>query len=29
MNSEDPSAIIGLPLIAVSGLLRKAGFTLP
>ena len=29
MYSEDPSAIIGLPLITVSDLLRKAGFTLP
>jgi len=29
MRSEDPSAIIGLPLIAVSNLLRQAGFTLP
>ena len=29
MHSEDPSAIIGLPLITVSDLLRKAGFTLP
>jgi len=29
MISNDPTAIIGLPLIAVSAMLRKAGFTLP
>ena len=29
MHSEDPTAIIGLPLIAVSALLRQAGFRLP
>ena len=29
MQSDDPTAIIGLPLIAVSALLREAGFTLP
>jgi len=29
MQSEDPTAIIGLPLIAVSSLLREAGFTVP
>lgn len=29
MHSDDPSAIIGLPLITVSRLLREAGFSLP
>jgi septum formation protein len=29
MHSVDPTAIIGLPLIAVSALLRQAGFRLP
>lgn len=29
MHSSDPSAIIGLPLIAVARMLRKAGFSLP
>ena len=29
MCSDDPSAIIGLPLITVSRLLREAGFSLP
>lgn len=29
MRSEDPTAIIGLPLITVSALLREAGFDLP
>jgi len=29
MRSDDPSAIIGLPLITVSRLLREAGFNLP
>jgi len=29
MSSSDPTAIIGLPLIALSGLLRNAGFELP
>ncbi len=29
MNSSDPTAIIGLPLIAVSSMLRQAGFQLP
>lgn len=29
MHSEDPTAIIGLPLIAVSEALRKAGFQVP
>jgi septum formation protein len=29
MTSDDPTAIIGLPLIAVSGALRKAGLQLP
>jgi septum formation protein len=29
MNSSDPSAIIGLPLIAVARILRDAGFQLP
>ena len=28
-RSSDPTAIIGLPLIAVAGMLRKAGFKLP
>mgnify|MGYP001137498505 CR=1 FL=1 len=29
MHSSDPTAIIGLPLIAVSAALRQAGYTLP
>ena len=29
IESSDPTALVGLPLIALSGLLRKAGFTLP
>jgi septum formation protein len=29
MRSQDPTAIIGLPLITVSALLREAGFQLP
>lgn len=29
IESRDPTALIGLPLIALSGLLRKAGFALP
>jgi septum formation protein len=29
IESTDPAALIGLPLIATAGLLRKAGFTLP
>jgi septum formation protein len=29
LRSQDPTAIIGLPLITVSDLLRKAGFQLP
>jgi len=29
MESSDPTAIIGLPLIALSGMLRSAGFRLP
>jgi septum formation protein len=29
MTSNDPTAIIGLPLIALSRALRKAGFLLP
>ena len=29
VESRDPTALIGLPLIAVAGLLRKAGFALP
>ena len=29
MASSDPTAIIGLPLIALSGMLRSAGFRLP
>ncbi|HJR72585.1 MAG TPA: Maf family nucleotide pyrophosphatase [Luteimonas sp.] len=29
IESRDPTALIGLPLIAVAGLLRKAGFSLP
>jgi septum formation protein len=29
MHSEDPTAIIGLPLIAVSRLLRATGFRTP
>jgi septum formation protein len=29
MHSNDPTAIIGLPLIALSAMLRQVGFTLP
>lgn len=29
IKSEDPTALIGLPLIALSGLLRDAGFAIP
>jgi septum formation protein len=29
IQSDDPTALIGLPLIALSGLLRDAGFTIP
>lgn len=29
IRSDDPTALIGLPLIALCGLLRKAGFVLP
>jgi septum formation protein len=29
LTSEDPTAIIGLPLISLAGALRKAGFQLP
>jgi septum formation protein len=29
IQSDDPTALIGLPLIAVSGLLRDAGFVIP
>lgn len=29
IKSDDPTALIGLPLIALSGLLRNAGFTIP
>lgn len=29
MHSDDPTAIIGLPLIALSGMLRRAGIALP
>jgi len=29
IKSDDPTALIGLPLIALSGLLRDAGFALP
>lgn len=29
MRSDDPTAIVGLPLIALSGALRRAGITLP
>ncbi len=29
LNSEDPTAIIGLPLIATAAALRKAGFFVP
>jgi 7-methyl-GTP pyrophosphatase len=29
IESDDPTALIGLPLIALSRLLRNAGFTLP
>ena len=27
--NEDPTALVGLPLIATAGLLRRAGFALP
>ena len=29
LHSDDPTALIGLPLIALSGLLRDAGFAIP
>jgi len=29
IRSDDPTALIGLPLIALTGLLRDAGFTIP
>jgi septum formation protein len=29
IKSDDPTALIGLPLITLSGLLRDAGFTIP
>jgi septum formation protein len=29
IESDDPTALIGLPLIALSGLLREAGFVFP
>ena len=29
IKSDDPTALIGLPLIALSGLLRNAGFAIP
>jgi septum formation protein len=29
IQSDDPTALIGLPLIALSGLLREAGFIIP
>lgn len=29
MRSDDPTAIIGLPLIALAGMLRRAGFAMP
>ena len=29
IENRDPTALIGLPLIAVSQLLRQAGYTLP
>ena len=29
MDSEDPTAIVGLPLIWLAGALRTAGFTVP
>ena len=29
IESDDPTALIGLPLIALSGLLREAGFVIP
>ena len=29
IRSDDPTALIGLPLIALCGLLREAGFTIP
>jgi len=29
IRSDDPTALIGLPLIALSGLLSDAGFTIP
>ncbi len=29
IHNQDPTALVGLPLIALSGLLREAGFSLP
>jgi septum formation protein len=29
IRSDDPTALIGLPLIALTGLLRDAGFVIP
>jgi len=29
IKSDDPTALIGLPLIALSSLLREAGFVIP
>ncbi len=29
IRSDDPTALIGLPLIALSGLLRETGFAIP
>jgi predicted house-cleaning NTP pyrophosphatase (Maf/HAM1 superfamily) len=29
IKSTDPTALIGLPLIALSGLLRTVGYTIP
>ena len=29
IESDDPTALIGLPLIALSGLLRETGFAIP
>jgi septum formation protein len=29
IKSDDPTALIGLPLIALTGLLRDAGFVIP
>jgi septum formation protein len=29
LRSEDPTAIIGLPLIALSAMLRQVGYRLP